>query len=474
MRKRICIGIPAYGSVPAETLEDYMLFAFYLGRHYQEYDFFIAIKSKSEQFRARNAIVEAALSRDATYLLMLDDDHVIDWENSPSSEPNSKKKPYEFLRTLIHHLESQDKAGIVGAMYYQRGGDCKPVVMKEGKNGGYYWMREDEIENQLQAVDVTGGGCFLIDMNVFSRIPSPWFEPELQLGTDIQICEKTRNAGFKVFCDTSIVLGHVMNTREIITPKNRLRIAAETNANLYGGDQQQGINKEWANSTALSLYRQDAEEYLQMPFESMENLAAIYQDKYERFNNYEDPRDYYKNLGAEQIGRQVWFHHTPDMIEQTNIILNIINHSASFKGLDFGCGSAPIGFELALRGHQMDFIDLDGAPGYEFTKWRAKKRNINCSFEWTGDYDFILFLDSIEHLLEWKEVLQRAADSLKPEGFIITNFFLNQDYENLEHVNMDKEAVQKFLIERGLYPINQLVWLKKDMDFMTKRKEKIA
>ena len=55
----ITIGIPCYSTVSAETLDDYMRFSFYLGRRYQDYDFKLAIKSKSEQFRARNAIVLA-------------------------------------------------------------------------------------------------------------------------------------------------------------------------------------------------------------------------------------------------------------------------------------------------------------------------------------------------------------------------------------------------------------------------------
>ena len=469
MKKRICIGIPCYNGVPAETLEDYMLFAFYLGRHYTEYDFFLAIKSKSEQFRARNAIVEAAISQGADYLLMLDDDHVIDWQNTFSLEPNATKPAYEFLHRLLEHFANEEKAGIVGAMYYQRGGDCKPVVMKEGKNGGHYWLREDEIKNGLQEVAVTGGGCFLMDMNVLTRIASPWFEPEFQHGTDIQICAKTRQEGFKVFCDTSIILGHVMNSREVITPKNRLRVSTESAAGLPPVE---GMNPEWTNSTALNLYRMDAEEYLQMPFEAMQELAGLYQDKYDRFTTFDNPEDYYKNLGIEQIGRQVWFHHTPAMVQQTDIILNAINHNHSFHGLDFGCGSAPVGFELAMRGHNMDFIDLDGSPAYEFTKWRAKKRDIKCGFEWSTDYDFIMFLDSIEHLANWREVLQKAIDNLIPNGFIITNFFLNQDYENLEHINMDKDGVKELLTDNGIYPLNEIVWIKKDLDFMSK--EKIA
>ena len=34
-RKKICIGIPCYSTVAAETLEDYMRFSYMLGRRYQ-------------------------------------------------------------------------------------------------------------------------------------------------------------------------------------------------------------------------------------------------------------------------------------------------------------------------------------------------------------------------------------------------------------------------------------------------------
>lgn len=52
-RIRVFIGIPAYSSVPGETLEDYCRFMYHLGRRNTEYDFFMGIKTKSEQFRAR-------------------------------------------------------------------------------------------------------------------------------------------------------------------------------------------------------------------------------------------------------------------------------------------------------------------------------------------------------------------------------------------------------------------------------------
>jgi hypothetical protein len=66
----IVIGVPCYGTVAPEILEDWMRFAFHCGRRMPDYDFHIAIKTKSEQFRARNAIVEAAVQVNADYLLM--------------------------------------------------------------------------------------------------------------------------------------------------------------------------------------------------------------------------------------------------------------------------------------------------------------------------------------------------------------------------------------------------------------------
>ena len=216
---RITIGIPCYQNAPAETLDDYMRFAFHLGRR-TSHDFFIAIKAKSEQFRARNSIVEAALQVGSDYLLFLDDDHVIDWEGQ--SGPNTR---YGFIEKLLEHMDADPKLGLVGVVYYHRGNECRPVLMKEGKDGGFYYMRDDEIRGELQEVAVQGGGCMLIRCSVFDRIKGPWFEPELDLGTDVQICKKIREAGYKVCCDTSIQIGHVLHSRTVVTPHNRLQIA---------------------------------------------------------------------------------------------------------------------------------------------------------------------------------------------------------------------------------------------------------
>lgn len=474
---RITIGIPCFSDPPAETFEDYIRFAYYLGRRVPEHDFALAIKTKMEQFRARNSIVSAALQWGSDYLLMLDDDHVIDWEQGGCYAPSQINDRYGFITQLIKHLQDDPKRGIVGCLYYHRGGDCLNVIMKEGTDGGYYYFRDDEITNGLQEVAVQGGGCMLINMNVFSVIEQPWFESESArgIGTDMQLAKKARQHGFSVWCDTSIVLGHVLKERTIVNPKNRNRVIAESAAKE---GITKGIDPRWTASTALRLYSEDAQEYLQLNEDEITELANTYNVKnMPRFDSFKNPDDYYRSLGLEQLARQVWFHHTERMKEEAENFFSLIDTSTPYNGVDFGCGSAPIGFELALRGHYVDFIDLDGTPAYEFTKWRAKRRNVTerCGFDLKGPYDYALFMDSIEHLKDWKKVLEDVIDRLKENGTLFTNFFFNMDFENCEHVNMDHAAVASFLVERGLYPVQgKLAWCKRDLNFMMKSNQSAA
>lgn len=443
MRKRITLGIPCYQGVPGEVLEDYMRFAYALGRRYGEYDFFLAIKTKSEQFRARNAIVEAAIQVGSDYVLFLDDDHVIEWQGNNDASP-----AYDFLHRLIAHQKD-----IVGALYYQRGGDCRPVLMKETPEGAYQWLNDHEVTGGLQPVDVQGGGCMLIDMRVFDKIPSPWFEPELELGTDIQICRKAAEAGFSVWSDTSIELGHVRSERTIVTSRNR-------HLHFQNTVQQSLVNHQWASHAVYNRYALDAQTYSGKTFEEMQADAEAYSQHMQCFADYKDKRLYYREAGSPQLSRQVVFHAHPAMLEQLNGFLAMVDCDIPARCLDFGCGSAPVGFELALRGHHVSFIDVDGAAAYEFTKWRAARyTQVNCDFELSGEYDYMLFMDAIEHIDSWEATLERVLQHLKPGGFILTNYFLNQDFDNVEHVSMDHDAVRAFLVSRRIYPFTDMVWM---------------
>jgi len=457
-RPLIAVGIPTFSGLPLKTQWDYMRMMYSFGRRYPEYDFSLLVKEKSEQFRARNAIVQTARVIGASYLLFLDDDHVIDWKDLPDHTA------YDFLK----HLIEVDK-DIVGALYYHRGGDYQPVLMVQ-EGSSYRFMRDDEITGQPQPVDVQGGGCMLIKMHVFDKIEEPYFEPEMQtgkvgLGTDVQLCRKAKEAGFEVFCHTGIVLGHVRNTEDVVVPHNRKHLYLEK---MHGNE----LVQEWMMDKWLAQYRADVREYTGYDDEEVIRKAEEYNDiNLIRFKTFSDKKSYYKQTGMSQLCRQAFYHSKAGIVRDGMILLQLFQKKPGTRGLDFGCGSAPIGFELLHRGYHMDYVDVEGASGYEFLKWRVSKYKFDdqVGYEMKGPYDFVMFLDSIEHLEDWRTVLDQAIGRLQPDGVFVTNFFSNRDFNNPEHINMDHAAVQAFMLERNVFPINDLVWVKKDNSFGPKR-----
>jgi len=430
----ICVGIVAYDGLDGQVAEDYMRLMFHLGRRCPEYDFQLAIKFKSEQFRARNAIVQVALQMGADYIWMLDDDHIFDINESGHSS-------YDLPIKLVKHLEERPEIGVVGALYYQRAGEYYPVIMQDTRDSPHpSFLSHAEISNRMQKVAVTGGGCMMIRASVFDKIGEPWFAPEHDYGTDIQLCSKVIEAGFEVWCDTSLEIGHIKSDKELITSRSR--------------------SKDTGVYLPLSRYLDDAMEYMCVPTMGHITDMAIKYDMSDWEKYGDDHEAYYATRGDEQLARQVMYHHQPHMVDAMKRYHQVIDTDNGCYGADFGCGSAPVGFELALMGNKMDFIDVDGSGAYEFTKWRAKKHKVDCGWKLKGPYDYVMMLDSLEHLADWKSHMDRIVDSLKDGGGLIVDFFTNEDHDNPEHITMDHDAVRLYLVSLGMTELNAFLWTK--------------
>lgn len=445
-KERVCIGIPCFHSVTHEVLEDYMRFAYHLGRRNTEYDFFLAIKPKTAQHRARNAIVQAAIATNCDWLFMLDDDHILDIEKTIG--PGVQ---YDIASKLIQHLKDDDKKGIVGALYYQRGATCDPVIMYKNPPG-YTFYQHHDISRCLQRVDVTGGGAMMIRMGVFDKIESPWFMDEMAVsaGTDIQICEKVAGAGWEVWCDTSIEIGHIMTEREVITSKNAHIVRQEASEWMNREDIRKAPR--FKTESFIDAYIKDVLEYTGKTGEQLAEMCDEYGDKFFPQFNIDNLEGYYASLGEYQLARNCCFHSVDQTRDQSMFILSLFNREIIANGLDFGCGTAPVGFELALRGHNVDFVDVPDGIAQKFIKWRAEKYGLNCGFKMGSDYDWVLLLDAIEHLHPDKALstLDNIISLLKPGGSIVTNFFHNNDFDNIEHVFMEHEKVKAFFQDNGL------------------------
>lgn len=452
MNNRILLSSPCFGKVDPEILEDWMRLAYHCGRRMPEYDFFLGIKTKSEQFRARNAIVEAAQQYDCDRILMLDDDMVIDWDQRGH-------EAYDFLRILIAH----DK-DICGVRYYQRGQECQPVLMRRLNEKGYRFLHDDEILNGLQEVDVAGGGCLLIKTRIFDRIPFPYFNPEHQYGTDVQLCRQAQAKGFTVWADTSIELGHLRNEKTIVSSKNRHQFMDSAAARA-------GMKRTFIASELYESVIQDAMEYTGRPTREavLHNTDAFMELRKE--SSLSDA-DWYREFPMDRVCRQVWFNtENSEKKMMTQFILGMIAPNQPKEILDFGCGIGITAFALAEKGHRVTAMDIRGTGTLEFLKWRTRKYNTPITIlesdggvpRLQSTYDAIIAMDCIEHIENWKAVVAVLSAHLKPGGILFANNGAMYDTTQPEHYDVHPKEFIKTCADADLIPQTQISYIKMEV-----------
>jgi hypothetical protein len=141
----------------------------------------------------RNDIVEKALDMGVTSLLFMDVDQVY---------------PMDTITKLLSH-----RLPIVGGKINRRYPPFDPILMRLTDEG--YQPIDDYKSGELLSVDATGTGCILYDMDVFRNMPYPWFRfrknPEngMVCGEDIGFCQDLKAAGYEIFVDTSVEIGHL-------------------------------------------------------------------------------------------------------------------------------------------------------------------------------------------------------------------------------------------------------------------------
>jgi hypothetical protein len=142
---------------------------------------------------ARNSLVFQALSIGASHILMCDTDQIY---------------PKDTIPKLLSH-----GVDICSARVHSRWVPFAPVLYR-GELGKYQYVSDDEMySGDLIEIDATGTGCLLINMEVFDKIDPPWFKftniRERPVGEDIYFCSKAREAGIKIYADTSIDVKHL-------------------------------------------------------------------------------------------------------------------------------------------------------------------------------------------------------------------------------------------------------------------------
>lgn len=210
-KKNVMIFCPVgYGVMDFQVVFDWMGMMYWFGKHISNrYNFHINFKAKLEQARAREEAALDAQAMNMDYILMLDDDQILDVKN---------ENDYSFIETMLNTMELNENIGVLGAMYFKRQKDMMvPCAMMKINEVEYRFLKMEEITFNLQPIDSVGGGCMLIRVDMLNKIPQPIFIPEAIYSTDIQLCRKAKQAGYDVYLDTELQIGHLMTERDCVS-----------------------------------------------------------------------------------------------------------------------------------------------------------------------------------------------------------------------------------------------------------------
>jgi hypothetical protein len=133
---------------------------------------------------------EAVAKMKGDWLWQTADDHV--WE------PN-----------IIYRLEAHN-VDIVAPHCLKRTPGYEPVIYGSS-NGDIHSLAQIPREGLFE-VHAAGTAGMLIRKHVFDEIGEPWFETYGKQNEDLMFCRKLREHGFKIWCDPTILLGHIALT----------------------------------------------------------------------------------------------------------------------------------------------------------------------------------------------------------------------------------------------------------------------
>lgn len=164
-----------------------------------EYQFHILIATQGYTIAEnRNYCVIQAKLAECDYLLFIDDDMVF---------------PADTLEKLL-----EAKKEIIGINSYSRILPLSTTVALKDEKGNIiprHSVPRYDLPDELFECYSVGTGLLLINMDVFGKIEQPYFAFKMMdigkvlTGEDAWFCEQAKKAGYNIYCDPKIKVGHI-------------------------------------------------------------------------------------------------------------------------------------------------------------------------------------------------------------------------------------------------------------------------
>lgn len=186
---KIAIGVPSTGTVQAKMMLSLVetLFA-------TPHPVHLIAQEGCYVHENREKIVEEAQRADCSHVFFMDSDML-------------------FTGDVLGKLLALNKP-IVGAAYNYRRLPLETTVKIAGTDGKLRAVPSDEIPTAPFPCYAVGTGLMLVQMEVFTKVPRPWFffahdGEGLVTGEDVWFCERARAAGLEVWADPTLRVRHL-------------------------------------------------------------------------------------------------------------------------------------------------------------------------------------------------------------------------------------------------------------------------
>lgn len=197
---KVIIGVPVADNDAMRALTAQAISGAIIGAHQAGIEVIdMVLRRSCDIVSNRTWLVNYAIKNGATHLLFVDSDMIF---------------PADTIPKLLAH-----KKEIIGVKYKKREFPISWVYKRDPALEG-----TTEPEDKIFTVNHVGTGLMLIDLSIFEKLgqpkeeggrPTAWFsfgrdsQGALVMGEDVWFCNVARDAGYQVWIDPTLQIGHI-------------------------------------------------------------------------------------------------------------------------------------------------------------------------------------------------------------------------------------------------------------------------
>lgn len=190
---KIMIAVPCMDQVPAPFAQSLAMI------RKPDDDVACSFQMGSLIYTSRNNLALQAMKAEFDYMLWLDSDMVFQQDLLVKMKQVMDEKDLDFLTGL----------------YFRRVPPFTPVLFDQldiEEDGSCTWTDWKDVPEGMFKIGGCGFGCVLIKTDVLFDVQSKFgemFNPIANMGEDLSFCWRARQCGYDIWCDPSLVCGHV-------------------------------------------------------------------------------------------------------------------------------------------------------------------------------------------------------------------------------------------------------------------------